>query len=124
MTRTEKSIDKFARRFSRFKVSAPVIIERSSSELCLGMTYNAAVGGCCLVVSDAIYWALGDELLLTFEAEQCTKGTIRWIEGTLIAVEFETPFERLVLDDAATPVVITKSDKRRLEQSRHRADAA
>lgn len=103
--------NRFARRYSRFKVSAPVVVERGTDEVCLGMTYNAAVGGCCLVVSDAIYWSLGEELHLTFEDEQRAKGKIRWIDRTLIAVEFETPFNRLILDDAATPIVITAAQK-------------
>jgi hypothetical protein len=107
----------FVRRFSRFRVSAPVVIERGLGKPCLGMTYNAAVGGCCLVVSDAIYWSLGDELRLTFEDDQQVNATICWINRTFVAVAFETIFERLVLDDGATPVVITALESRPLQES-------
>ena len=98
---------KIARRFARFKVSAPVLIERDGGEPTLGMTANAAVGGCCILASDGISWTVGDLLRLTFEDDQRARATIRWVDGNFIAVEFDEPFAALVLDDAARPVVIS-----------------
>jgi hypothetical protein len=102
----------FHRRFSRFKVSAPVIIERGEDAPCLGMTANAAVGGCCLLVSDAIWWSLGDRLKLTFEDDQTVHATIKWHSMTFIAVEFDQPLDKLVLDSSATPMNITAAEMR------------
>ena len=96
-----------ARRFCRFKVSAPVLIQRAGEPPRLGMTSNAAVGGCCLVAYDAAGWTVGERLLLTFEDDQQTHGTIRWVDGLYLAVEFDEPLLCLVLDDAARPVTIT-----------------
>lgn len=104
------------RRFSRFKVSAPVLVQRGAEQSCLGMTSNAAVGGCRLVVDTAGAWAAGESLLLTFEDEQSVRGTICWIDGVYMAVEFEEPFLCLVLDDAARPVIITADEMRRQQE--------
>jgi hypothetical protein len=95
------------RRFSRFKVSAPVLIRRGSDRPCLGMTSNAAVGGCRLVVGEAAAWSVGDCLILDFEDDQQVRGIVRWVDQTDVAVEFEEPLLCLVLDDAGRPVAIT-----------------
>jgi hypothetical protein len=122
MRSAEKSGDPTViRRFSRFKVSAPVLIQRGNDRPCLGMTSDAAVGGCCLVVGDAIGWSVGDTLFLTFEDDQLVCGTIRWIGGIYMAVEFEQPLLCLVLDDAGRPVTITVDE---MQPQRSRGDRA
>lgn len=100
----------FVRRFARFRVSAPVIIQLADEPPSLGMTSNAAIGGCCLVVSDARTWPVGASLLLTFEDDQIVRGTIRWSRESMIAVSFEQPFDELMLDDRAVAVRITAQD--------------
>ena len=112
---------RMARRFCRFKVSAPVLIRRGDDPPCLGMTSNAAVGGCRLVVGDAVGWSVGDPLLLTFEDDQIVAGTIRWIDAVSIAVEFDQPLLCLVLDDAARPVTITADELQRQGPAAERA---
>lgn len=102
----------FHRRFSRFKVSAPVIIERGDDPPSLGMTANAAVGGCCLLVNDAIWWSVGDRVRLTFEDDQIVMATIRWSKLTFISVEFDNAVDALILDNAAKLVSITAGEIR------------
>jgi hypothetical protein len=97
----------FSRRFARFKVAAPVVIERGDAPPCLGLTSDAAIGGCCLMVDQAIGWYEGDMLKLSFDGDQSVDCVIRWARGTRIAVEFATPFETLILDHCADSVRIT-----------------
>jgi hypothetical protein len=95
------------RRFARFKVAAPVLIERPGAAPMLGLTYDAAVGGCCITLPEPADWARGETLRLTFDGQPPIAAVICRCAGTSLAVGFEKPFTELVLDHSARPVRIT-----------------